>query len=217
MKTTILTIALLCCFCITNAQSTIKRNTNKDNVVTSTANKKRSTPANSYKVIDLGLPSGTKWADRNVGARSPEDYGGLYPFGNPWCTMKKNEGFYDVSNIIGTQYDIAKAKMGGSWRTPSAAQLKELVDNCTFSKIAIGNFVAAKVVGPNGNFILLPLGGTMYNFGRSQGGEYGIYESGDRNDEGKVTELHLFLGKSVEIVQYGPPSGWGRSVRGVCR
>lgn len=31
----------------------------------------------NYKMIDLGLPSGTRWADRNIGAKNPED-GGLY-------------------------------------------------------------------------------------------------------------------------------------------
>lgn len=29
-------------------------------------------------LIDLGLPSGTKWACCNVGATAPEDYGGYY-------------------------------------------------------------------------------------------------------------------------------------------
>lgn len=29
----------------------------------------------TYNMVDLGLPSGTLWADRNVGATSPEDFG----------------------------------------------------------------------------------------------------------------------------------------------
>ena len=32
-------------------------------------------------MIDLGLPSGTKWACCNVGASKPEDYGGYYTWG----------------------------------------------------------------------------------------------------------------------------------------
>ena len=31
--------------------------------------------------IDLGLPSGTLWADRNIGATEPEEYGDLYAWG----------------------------------------------------------------------------------------------------------------------------------------
>ena len=32
-------------------------------------------------MIDLGLPSGTKWACCNVGASRPEEYGGYYAWG----------------------------------------------------------------------------------------------------------------------------------------
>ena len=33
------------------------------------------------EAVDLGLPSGTKWASWNVGATKPEDYGGYYSWG----------------------------------------------------------------------------------------------------------------------------------------
>lgn len=35
-----------------------------------------------YKMVDLGLPSGLKWADRNIGATSPEDYGLYFQWGD---------------------------------------------------------------------------------------------------------------------------------------
>ena len=34
-----------------------------------------------HEAIDLGLPSGTKWATCNVGANKPEEYGGYYAWG----------------------------------------------------------------------------------------------------------------------------------------
>ena len=34
-----------------------------------------------YKLIDLGLPSGTLWMDRNIGASSPEDAGLYFAWG----------------------------------------------------------------------------------------------------------------------------------------
>ncbi|MDD7103275.1 MAG: hypothetical protein PUI30_00290, partial [Bacteroidales bacterium] len=41
-----------------------------------------SCPDNNHPhMIDLGLPSGTKWACCNVGASKPEDYGGYYTWG----------------------------------------------------------------------------------------------------------------------------------------
>ena len=36
----------------------------------------------TYNVVDLGLPSGLKWADRNVGATSPEEYGSYFQWGD---------------------------------------------------------------------------------------------------------------------------------------
>jgi hypothetical protein len=36
----------------------------------------------TYEAVDLGLPSGLKWADRNVGASSPEDFGSYFQWGD---------------------------------------------------------------------------------------------------------------------------------------
>lgn len=50
---------------------------------------------NGYDWVDLGLPSGTKWATRNIGANSPEEYGNYYAWGETaekkryyWSTYK---------------------------------------------------------------------------------------------------------------------------------
>lgn len=52
----------------------------------------------TYNTVDLGLPSGRLWADRNVGADSPEHYGTYFAWG-------ETEGFtHDgVKNIIAEQ------------------------------------------------------------------------------------------------------------------
>ena len=39
---------------------------------------------NGYGYVDLGLPSGTKWATMNVGASKPSDFGPIFPMGR--CT-----------------------------------------------------------------------------------------------------------------------------------
>ncbi len=36
---------------------------------------------NGYEYVDLGLPSGLKWATCNVGAEKPEDYGDYFAWG----------------------------------------------------------------------------------------------------------------------------------------
>ena len=53
--------------------------------------------------VDLGLPSGTLWADRNIGADSPEGYGDYFAWGETrpkstysWSTYKYCKGSYDT-------------------------------------------------------------------------------------------------------------------------
>ena len=44
--------------------------------------KKTSIPVITYGEVDLGLPSGLKWADRNVGAENPWDNGAYFSWGS---------------------------------------------------------------------------------------------------------------------------------------
>ena len=45
-----------------------------------------------YEAVDLGLPSGLKWAICNVGANSPEEYGNYYAWGET-----ENKGDYTAN------------------------------------------------------------------------------------------------------------------------
>lgn len=80
---------------------------------------------NHPHAIDLGLPSGTKWACCNVGSSKPEEYGGYYAWGEKngnkseykWKNYEHIENYdpdwfdFDIvnigSNISGTTYDTA--------------------------------------------------------------------------------------------------------------
>lgn len=48
---------------------------------TDTSSSKPSNTINGHKFVDLGLPSGLLWADRNVGADSPYDIGDYFAWG----------------------------------------------------------------------------------------------------------------------------------------
>ena len=52
-------------------------------------------PYNGHKYVDLGLPSGIKWATCNVGASAPEEFGGYYAWGE---TDEKDE-FSTISAV----------------------------------------------------------------------------------------------------------------------
>ena len=89
---------------------------------------------NHPHAIDLGLPSGTKWACCNVGASAPWEYGGHYAWGetdvksyynNDNYQYFKNLKFVDIgSNISGTKYDVAFMKVGNAWCMPTRNQMQ---------------------------------------------------------------------------------------------
>ena len=102
-------------------------------------------------LIDLGLPSGTKWACCNVGAKTPQDFGEYYAWGEAQNKTQKQAGnkytwgtysHYSVGDrgevswtnigmdITGTQWDAAHIFWQGKWQMPTQAQVKELIDNC---------------------------------------------------------------------------------------
>ena len=119
-------------------------------------------------MIDLGLPSGTKWACCNVGTTTPEGYGGYYAWGETkekesydWSNYAHCDGYgnacHDIGDdIAGTQYDVAHVKWGGNWRMPSRQQMDELAKNCTYTWTTKNNISGAQFTGPNGGTIFLP-------------------------------------------------------------
>ena len=103
---------------------------------------------NSHAYVDLGLPSGTKWATMNVGANSETDYGLYFAWG-------ETQGYADVSTkafswsdyrwtddggstmskynstdgitTLGLEDDAAHVNWGGDWHMPNRAQCLELL------------------------------------------------------------------------------------------
>lgn len=123
---------------------------------------------NGHEWVDLGLPSGVKWATCNVGASSPSDYGNYYAWGETTTKSeytKENSKTYGKSmgDISGDpEYDAARANWGGSWRMPTEAEFKELVENCNWAKIEYGGrgYGGLKATSKtNGNSIFFPATG----------------------------------------------------------
>lgn len=198
MKTRILLIALATMLlgAPAFAQKTKPAKNAKSKTVTNTTGKNAPTQGCSVTrpiAVDLGLPSGTKWADRNVGAEAPYAYGGLYRYGN------KGKGTGEgtpTTDIIGTKYDTARNKLGNKWCMPTREQLEELLLNCTRVKETDHGVLGYRLTGPNGNTIFLPLTGIMYNYGRSQAGQFGLYQSG------QVLESDMYaVGQEVYVLQ----------------
>ena len=138
------------------------------------------TDLNGHEAVDLGLS--VKWATCNVGASSPEEYGGYYAWGETeekdyydWSTYKYCNGSsstltkYCTSSYYGTvdnktvldpEDDVAHVKWGGSWRMPTSDEINELFNNCSWTW-TIQNGVNGYVITSesNGNSIFLPAAG----------------------------------------------------------
>ena len=140
------------------------------------------------QIVDLGLS--VKWAGWNVGASSPEEYGGYYAWGElyeksdyDWDTyqyrgQKNYECIFIGNDISGTQYDVARAQWGGSWRIPTLAECQELLDKCTWTWTTYNGVAGKKVTGPNGNSIFLPAAGCRRDTSVDDQGSHGGYWSG---------------------------------------
>ncbi len=144
-----------------------------------------------FEYVDLGLPSGLKWATMNVGASKYEEYGDYFAWGEThpksiysWSTYKyelgtdnygpfskyvtqSSYGTVDRKTILDPEDDAAHVNWGGSWRMPTKEEWKELFENCTWTSMCVngvwGKIVTSKKVGYNDKSIFLPWAGYCYD------------------------------------------------------
>lgn len=146
------------------------------------------------EAVDLGLS--VKWASHNVGAKSPEDYGGYYAWGE---TEEKSEYTVDnykygkdldgngelavsevdmAPNISGTSYDVAHVKLGNGWRMPTEDEILELCNKCSWEDVEVNGVRGKKIIGPNGASVFLPAARFREGDGYDNRDGWGRYWSG---------------------------------------
>ena len=167
----------------------------KENITLTAKFSKRPLPVG--EAVDLGLS--VKWATMNVGATSPEDYGGYYAWGETeekddyswntykWCNGSENTmtkyctdsyyGTVDNKTLLDSEDDVAHVKWGGSWRMPTKAEQDELLNNCTWEWTTQNDVNGYTVTGPNGNSIFLPAAGGRFITSLFKSGSLGYYWS----------------------------------------
>ena len=204
-----------------------KKNTNK------TSSKKEESDGyiNGHEYVDLGLPSGLKWATCNVGADSPEEYGDYYAWGETYTKDEYKEDNCDLLDVemedIGgdPEYDVATSEWGDDWRLPTKEDFDELVEECEWRWMKKKGVYGMRVKGPNGNSIFLPatdclhgifLPAALYRFGSSLdgSGEYGDYWSSSPDGSDSDDAYYLHFDSGDQYVDWGNRCG-GRSVRPV--
>lgn len=119
-------------------------------------------PTPSHDYVDLGLPSGTKWATMNVGASSVTDYGNYYQYGKGAATYQETSGdtYYEgVEDPLATSADTATQVWGGQWHMPTNDQFQELIDYTTHEWTTIDEVDGYKFTAQNGNYVFFPAAG----------------------------------------------------------
>lgn len=132
---------------------------------------------NGYDYVDLGLPSGIKWAKCNIGASLETDYGNYYEYGRGSAqyitTYNDNNQYSGVEDPLDSSVDTAVQVMGGAWHMPTKDQCVELKNNTTQELTTINGVYGAKFTANNGNYIFLPACGVWW-----EGSQYAIGTTG---------------------------------------
>ncbi len=198
--------------------------------------KEPATNPNGRDYVDLGLPSGLKWATMNVGASKPEEYGDYFAWGETepksnyyWSTYKWCNGSettqtkYNTSSSYGTvdnktvldpEDDAAHVNWGGSWRMPTKEEQDELRNNCTWTWTTKKGVNGRLVTGPNGKSIFLPAAGDREGTRLYDAGSWGNYWSSSLNTDRPSYACFVNFG-SVDVYWYDFYRRYGRSVRPV--
>ncbi len=191
--------------------------------------------ANDYKIpeaIDLGLPSGIKWASFNLGTTKPEGFGPHYAWGETdpkdyfdWT----NYAWGDVNGAGLTKYvevdgdkvsleyadDAASVHLGEKWRIPTRAEFDELIDMCTCMWDEFNGIQGMRFTSNiNGNWIFLPAAGRRVSSMMNNSGTNGYYWSSTLSSTRNSKALYLsFADGYRDIVE--SDRMYGRSIRPV--
>ena len=181
--------------------------------------------------VDLALPSGVLWADKNIGASTPYEDGLYFSWGNitghtgddGYDFGTSNDGPYastDGAALTGniptnTTYDAARHNMGAPWRMPTVGEFQELNANCdsewTDEDGVAGRRFTSRI---NGNSIFFPAAGYRNGTGLYNRGTNGAYWSSSLSSQASGYSLlfhsggvypantdNRFYGFSVRAVQ----------------
>lgn len=132
-----------------------------------------------FNAVDLGLRNDfvrPLFATENLGAKNQFDNGLIYRWGSnkparmeelsyeEGCPlrMKTLEELELISCVYGSyrrqfEYDAASKERNGLWHTPDIEEIENLLNNCEWQYIDKYDITGWKVIGPNGNFIFIPI------------------------------------------------------------
>lgn len=182
--------------------------------------------------VDLGLS--VKWADMNVGAKTAEDYGDYFSWGEtePKSVCNWNTYFDSVNgsysnfnkyynhggkNVLDSEDDAASANWGKNWRLPTRAELEELLNNCSWLWTTLNDVEGYMVTSKsNGNSIFLPAAGYCHEDSLHNNGSGGYYWSNSLQPTWSFRAYSISFDFS-NMYGYNGNRADGQSVRPVCQ
>ena len=215
----------------------------------------------SAVAVDLGLS--VKWASCNVGASSQLEYGDYFAWGEtspkteynynsykwnvgPTMFMTKYcaddecgyNGFKDNNVTLDPEDDAAVVNWGGGWRTPTAAEWEELMEDCVWELGTLDGVYGARVSGKKSGYtdkwIFIPAAGVWHpsdGTTKPQTVDYreatnmmapgasGYYWSSSLREDYAVTAQHLnfFYFNKAYVTLPANDRVFGMPVRPVCK
>ena len=179
-----------------------------------------------YYAVDLGLSVG--WATMDVGANDVDEIGWYLQWGQlaepedgDYSTSKCSTYGVSLDDISGNvDYDTATYNWGGSWRMPTYYEYYELYKNCDFEyDEETYGIPGAKVTGPSGNFIFLPITG-WYDIDSSfeDYGNQGMFWTSQSSSDTEAYHFYILYssGKITAIYSNDHNRSRGHPVRAVC-
>ena len=196
------------------------------------------------EAVDLGLPSGTKWANMNVGATQPEEYGAYFAWGETeqkemyvwntyeWCNGFENVltkyctnstyGIVDNKTVLEPEDDAAAVNWDSIWRMPTKAEIEELgnKDNCTwnwkknYNDTGVNGYLVTSK--KNGNSIFLPAAGCRVVNSFKSVGSHGYYWSSSLNEKYSSEAYGFYFNSRTVDRDFSINRYFGLPVRPVC-
>ena len=163
--------------------------------------------------VDLGLPSGTLWAEANVGAASDYEAGSFFAWAEktPKTTFGWNNYLWGTASNL-TKYnasdkktlvelaDDAAYQANGSWTLPTKAQFEELMDYCDLEWVDSAPYYGMRFKSKVGDTsIFLPAAGFIQTWADGEWAGYYWSKSLYTNDRTKA--YYLIIMESADLVQ----------------
>lgn len=177
---------------------------------------------NGHEYVDLGLPSGLKWATCNIGANQPEEVGAYYAWGEIETKSEYTEAnsktySKSMGDISGSPlYDVASAEWSASWRIPTTSEFRELINECEWQRTVQEGRCGYVVIGPNGKSLFFPAVGYRHGLYVYENGTNGYYWTSEPVESDVYSAYYLYLGASDFYIDSYYRSG-GYNVRPVSK